>query len=129
MQSSRLSSDKQELLHEIKIQYGLNKDVRQLINRYFEIGCDNFPDCIDILQESLDEFVLNDHFLVKFPPNRSYRSKFLKNIIILFETHNWEIKESILERYISLINENQENGNKTHFIVFFIKVSLKFIKS
>lgn len=123
MHASGLSCEKQELLNEIKIQYGLNNDVKQSIDRYFEISSNNFSDSIDILQESLDEFVLNDHFLVRFPPNRSYRSKFLKTIITLFETHNWELKESIFERYISLINENQENGNRNHFIVFFIKVN------
>lgn len=116
-----LSCKKQNLLVEIKIHYGLNEDAKSQLERYFQLDADN-DETIESLQECLKEFILNDPALLEFPPSRSYRSRFLKYIISYFETQNWELDESILERYISLINENQTIPSQTHFIVFFLKV-------
>lgn len=114
------SCEKQNLLVEIKIHYGLNEDAKSLIERYFKLDDETSTD--ESLQECLKEFILDDPVLLEFPPSRSYRSRFLKYIISYFETQNWELDESILERYITLINENQINQSQTHFIVFFLKV-------
>lgn len=109
-------------IKKIKLLYGLNQDTRGPIDELFSGEATNISE----VQHAIIDFILNDPYLSKFPPNRSYRIKFLKNIIKLFEDHNWELNEQILNRYIDLINENNDvtvasYQDETHFLVFFSK--------
>lgn len=120
MHNIKLLKEKKDLLIEIKLLFGLNEDPRDLLNKLFDTTT-NEPNEVEKLQYALGVFILNDQFLKKYPPKRSYRVKFLKSIIKIFEANNWELGEDIFSIYISLINESEKQEEK-HFLVFFSKV-------
>ena len=120
MHNIKLPKEKQDLLIEIKLLFGLNEDPRDLLNKFFDTTTDE-PNELEELQSALGDFILNDQFLKKYPPKRSYRVKFLKSIIKIFEANNWELDEDIFSIYISLISESEKQDEK-HFLVFFSKV-------
>lgn len=120
MHNIKLPKEKQDLLTEIKLLFGLNEDPRDLLKKLFDTTT-NEPNEVEELQSALGDFILNDQFLKKYPPKRSYQVKFLKSIIKIFEVNNWELDEDIFSIYISLINESEKQEEK-HFLVFFSKV-------
>ena len=120
MHNIKLPKEKQDLITEIKLLFGLNEDPKDLLNKLFDTTT-NEPNEVEELQSALGDFILNDQFLKKYPPKRSYRVKFLKSIIKIFEANKWELIEDIFSIYISLINESEKQEEK-HFLVFFSKV-------
>lgn len=119
MRENNLESLKNKnLLVEIKFLFGLHENVDRLIDLYFE---NQSTDDLEKLQSKLYEFVLDDRFVRQYPPNKKYLRSFLKHIISLFETNSYELNETILDEYLSLLNEN--NAQEKHFILYFSKVS------
>ena len=117
-----LCETKRELLIEIKCSFGLNQDVSMYLEDYLRT-LDTY-DC-DILQEHLVCFILNDTVFSKYKPNWKYRKSFLKKIISILESQNYEINPQIYDEYIQIINDPECSSNKAdqkYFITYFSKV-------
>jgi hypothetical protein len=121
------SIEKQNQLAEIKYLVGLNENADTLVDLYFKVNQEqdkkeeaSFDLQLETLQFVLVEFILNDPYLSQYPASKKYRKSFLKNIINKFQQKNLELNEHILNSYINLLKENDEE--KRHFIVYFSKV-------
>lgn len=65
-------------------------------------------------QEQIFHKVIEDAHCQKYPPLRSYTTRFLRHYIDEIELVNEEVLEDILEKYVSLIHVQEEGPNSCY---------------
>ena len=96
-----------EILSKIKINYGLGKNVDNLIESFLELDPNRS-------QSFICDQILKDKFFIQFPPSRKYRRAFLKHLINAIGK-TCEVNEEILEEYFTLLNV--EKAEDKYFLV------------
>ena len=127
---SSLNESKKFLLIKIRHGFGLNENVQDLLDSYFELDDDERSSLsICILQEALVEFVLENEVLARAKINLKYKCAFLKYVIAVVEKQQQqeediEVNEKIFQSYMQQIN-GESLGNaincdedKYHLVVF-----------
>lgn len=114
-----LSLIKLQLLQQIKYYYGLNIPRVDLLESYFE---NKSNDDLNILQQNIIHYILNDKTLCLYKPYRKYQRNFIKSILNIIEGLNDEVDETLFKLYIDLLNDVALNDEEKYFLVFYSKV-------
>lgn len=130
--SDLIGERKTQLLFKIRHGYGLNENVYELLDSYFELNEEDVN--LFVLQEALVVLILENEVLIRTKSNAKYKRAFLKYIIDHVEKNpNEEVNEKVFQSYIKQINSNIKSNDRAdsltidedkYHLVFFDQVIL-----
>ena len=102
----------------LKYSYGRNECVEDLLSKKFSQSSSN----INELQQGIVDYILNDEFTNKYVTSVKYKKKFLKTLINSVENTFEEVNSVIFDKYIELIQNNDNNHSTSYFRIYYSKV-------